>query len=442
MHKNAKSFMGLRTRLRLVASAGAVLTAFGCSAEAPDADGSVAQVEQPISGGTLVLTSENTDQTKPFGPVVKIDGDCTATKIAAHRFITAAHCLSARRTAGTMTNALDGTSGLINTTITAILPHPSMILAGGDAGGQVSQGNFDVALFDISQSTSYPILEQPSGQVVSPGIGGLTLVGYGDDLSVPSHSGLKQKATFSLGSSSIETVNVHFLAENSTPGAGSGDSGGPLVRFALNQWSIVGIVSGNPFFTRVGAVAEWLANPVVNDFSNNSTGSLVNAKVFGSGPGAEVHCASDGPGDDVKLNYCDTSNGIFTTTLPPNLPAWRLFTSTITTATGAPTYKILNRGNGQCLSWESDDNAADLACAADTAGVRTRQSQAWTFVDRGVAPTAAPTTGSSAIHAFWVVNQRTGECLGTAGGSAATGADVRMFACNAGATDQLWVYTR
>lgn len=419
---------------------GAVLAALGCAGEGPSGEPSAepapTPIERPISGGTLV-GSENGDPAQPYGPVVRIDRNCTATKIKSNRYITAAHCLSKRRTQGTMTNDLDGVSHEIATTINLILPHPSMLLAGDFSADLVNSGLFDVALFDIQEATTYPVLEQPSGQVVSPGTTNLTLVGYGCDTVTQSHEPKKQKGVFSLGSAATDVFNVHYLAESSSLNSCSGDSGGPLVRFLSNKWSIVGVVSGAPYFTRVGTVAEWINDPVSNDFRDGSTGFLMNATVVGTAPSAEVHCASSVANNDVKLNYCDTPDGTFTATNAPNFPGWRLFTSSISKTT----FKVVNRNNGLCLTRESDTNATALPCAADTAGLRTRQSQAWAFVDKGVAPTATSTTGAPALRAFSAVNQLSGECLGTTGHSAAIGADVRLFACN-GSTDQLWVFTR
>lgn len=440
MRRNTKSFARTRTQL-VVAGISAAAASLGCSAEPAGADGSVTQAEQPITGGTLVLQGDNT-ASQPFGPVVELDGNCTATKIGTNRFITAAHCLSNTRTSGTLTNALDQ-SGTVGVTFKRILPHPSTILAPNLTGEGFSVGDFDVALFDINETTSFPVLEQPSGRALPPGIGSLTLIGYGCDNANVSHNGKEQKATITITSSSSETVNTHYATDASAALACSGDSGGPLVGFFSSKWELVGVVSSDAEFTRVGTVAEWIANPVTNDFSNNSTGYLLNAKQVGSGNQAEVHCASDGPNsDDVILNYCDTPSGLFTKTITPNFPAWRLLTSTITTSTGGPTFKVLNRGNGLCLSYESNTNAADLTCVADTAGPNTRKAQSWAFVDRGPAPNSGGTTGTTAIHAFWLVNQLNNQCLGMANGSSAVGSDVRLFPCNAASTDQLWVFTR
>ena len=438
MHKNKHSVPV--PYLRLVTGAGALFGLFGCAGEAPGADPAgepAAELAQPISGGTLVQNSENTDPSQPFGPVVRINASCTATQISSTRFITAAHCLSRTATSVSITNATDGISNPITRTITRILRHPSWILASDFSTQQVNQGVFDLMLFDVSQAAPYPVLEQPSGQVLSSGIGNLLLVGYGCDLLNPGNEPKKQKATFTLGSAVNDMINTHYLAEASPANSCNGDSGGPLLRFLFNQWNIVGVVSGAPYFTRVGSVAEWIADPVVNVFTDQSSGYFMNALVVGNTPAREVHCASIGANNDVNLNYCDTPNGTFTTNSAPNAPGWRLLNSSI-----SGTFKIVSRANGMCMTRIVDGNirnAVAQPCVADTAAINSRYNQSWTFSDAGVAPTATVGTGAPTIHAVTVINQRANECLSSTSGS--VGADVRLTPCD-GSTGQKWVFTR
>jgi len=425
---------------KLFAGASSLLCLLGCAGGPLDSetldDTGVAADEQPITGGTLVTGPENVDVTLPYGAVVRLNSSCTATKIGARRFITATHCLSRTASSVRLTSALNGSSNEISVGVVRILRHPSNTL-GFVSDDIVDPGVYEVTLFDVDRDTSFPVLAQLTGQPVLFNTSNLTLAGYGCDEVSTTNDFLKQKGTFTVAQASSTTHDVHFLAENTPRNSCDGDSGGPLFRFASSRWTIVGIVTGSPFFTRLGNVYEWLVDPVENVFSNNSTGSFMNAKVFLGAQFKEVHCASQDLGGDVLINHCDNPEGLFSG--QNHLPGWRLIANP---AMGAGQFKIVNRNNGECMSvTTSGTNVTTRACAGNLSPLLTRQKESWSFVDRGQFGEPA-TTGGTPLRVFASVNLANQACLGTVNGSTAIGADVRVFPCNTSNTDQNWVFTR
>ena len=96
------------------------------------------------------LSFLNTD---PYDAVVKIQvprGGCSATKIGARRFLTAAHCLNPGSSVGStvrITNSLSGSSWDVTTTMTRVDVHPSW------RGDDFALTTYDVGVFEIGIDT-------------------------------------------------------------------------------------------------------------------------------------------------------------------------------------------------------------------------------------------------------------------------------------------------
>jgi hypothetical protein len=398
-------------------------------------------LEQPIGGGTLVLDGENV--LNMFGPAVRLGGGgsfCSGVKIADKKFLTAAHCFSDSRTTVQITNSLNGVLPATPFTILRQFRHPSHKI-GSSEGDLVENGLYDLKVIEIAETTNIPVAKiTPLAAAV--GTSGYISIGYGCDGQTPGNGNQKQQGEFNavLGAT---TAHVHYISENRARTVCDGDSGGPLFRLVNGEMQVTGINAGTATFTRVENTFAWIANPAVNVFTNNSVGSFMNLASASATSFAPLNCAAmQGNGGtstlDVKLEECDGQAALYN---GGKSVTW----SPIAGNTGAGFQKIINFANGSCLGVDgaatADANVSAIPCAASTAALTLRQSQAWRFVDVGQAALAS--VGTPAIRAFNVVNERSGRCLSTTGSTAAgIGSDVRQSACDSTRRDQKWVFTR
>jgi hypothetical protein len=306
----------------------------------------------------------------------------------------------------------------------------------------VEKGLYDVKIIEIAELTDSIPSAKVTPLAAADGTSGYTAVGYGCDGSVSSNGGKKQKGEFNAVQGGA-TTRVHYIAESRTRAICAGDSGGPLFRSVNGELQVTGIMAGGATFTRMENTFAWIADPVVNVFTNNSVGYFMNMASESSLAFPPLNClAMEGNGGtatlDAKLNQCD---GVLARYNGGKSVNWGVIAGN----TGAGFQKIINFANGSCLGVDgastADANVSAIACAASTAALTLRQSQAWRFVDAGLA--AGASVGTPAIRAYNVINERSGKCLSTTGSTAAAvGSDVRQSTCTAGRRDQQWVFTR
>jgi hypothetical protein len=385
------------------------------------------ELEQAITGGSRVTSNEN--GASPFGPTVSIN-DCSGVKIGVRRFLTAIHCISERETIVNITNGLDA-SQRTSYTVAKVFFHPSFRL-GATPEDSIDLGVFEIAVVEITQDTpSIPIARPKFGPVL-PGTNGLMLVAYGCD-NLSSNGGKKQKALFNnFGVPANLATHVHYLRDSGAdPDTCSGDSGGPLFQQINGVWRVVGIVAGGDHFTRIDG-ESWAFAPNVNEFFVENSGFFMNGRISTEFGFNSLNClamdpppSAGNPKLQVRLNHCDTHAGTFT----GKRPGWALLSSPF-----ADHFRIVNtEGSGRCLESEiGGTDATARKCVPSSA------NHAWRFEDLGLAG-PAPTTGVPRLRYFRIVNNASGQCLGTSG-SSNVNTDVRMFPCDSLKPDQNWVF--
>jgi hypothetical protein len=403
----------------------------GCAVE--DEGAILGDDELPITGGTLV-----TSNVAPFNSVVRIStsvGGCTATKIGARRFLTAAHCVPGL-VAGDdvrITNALDGTfTASDRFTIAAVDAHPTR---GNDFDDGNHRRSYDVAVIEITANTpAIPTLGVRAAFLPDATSG--TTVGYGCDLSPgdADHGGQKQRATFTTTSlddleadpdvTNERAYRWHTLYAVHAGGAAvqtcPGDSGGPLLVRSGDVWQVAAVTSRHidsySFQSRVGGVSRWIADPAVNDIVAGSDGWLVNDRsnlCVGIGGGSVETDA------DAGTYYCDGRRGT------TDNQYWTLVRNG-----SSGTFRIRNGKSGLCLgvAGASTAHGARVAQYECTAADGDLDHQAWRFQDVA--------SGTPRI-----VNARSNRCLGVDGDSLDRGALLRQQTC-ATNESQRWLFVR
>jgi hypothetical protein len=370
--------------------------------------------EEPITGGALV-----TDQNlAPYNSVVRINTNCTATKIGARKFITAAHCVGGWVVGGdiVMTNSLDGSSGTAAVTVTALDIHPTYELAGASYGDR----GYDIAVFSIHRDTVIPAISALGFGHVTSGVG-LT-VGYGCDASDSGHDDRKQTQFFfptSLqdylddgpGDESFKRGEYTFnlINRSDTVALCPGDSGGPNFRSTENGWAVAGVNSyyyGFPwsFQSRVGHVRRWVEQPGKNIFADESGGFVVGKSGF----------CLEANGGTVRQEYCDGRDQ----TLDPQFFTLKDH--------GTGYFSLINgaspAGDPQCLRASATSTALTMtSCNAFPSLGQ------WRFVDRG--------DGTVSIQ-----NLQTRNCIQTSTGGES--ANPFQGACTPNRMSMRWAFSR
>jgi hypothetical protein len=408
-----------------------VLSSTGCALPVESDAEEIASQDQPITGGSLVASN-----VAPFSSAVKWKsavGSCSATKIGARRFLTAAHCFNfhpAPPFTVQLTNDLFGTFGS-TFNVTAVAAHPSYEGFGTEAY------SYDIAVFDIAESTpSIPTLSTIFPEYISSGRQ-LLAVAYGCDTR-SGNDGMKQQATVAAHTLAEFQLHVnhapevvfdlytHDIVTGNPPAWCSGDSGGPLlVQNGSGAWQIAGVISGIDnggevsYTARTGNVRSWIAAPGVNVFTNGSGGFLLNAR---SNKCIGIDGMSTVNGAAAVQSYCDgrLQNA--------DHQFWRLQSN------GTNHFMIVNGRSGRCLgvSGASTANGAPVGQFTCNGSLGAADNQSWRF------------TQNVPGH-FFIVNGKSGRCLGVNGNSTASGAALAQFTCNgaAGGNDnQSWRLSR
>lgn len=234
-----------------------------CGGESqPNGEG-VAASDAPLVNGHVATESEY-----PATVALIHDGlFCTAVKVGARHFLTAAHCMPSPQSITQISiTASNDTTNFVNLSVVSVNNHPQWLSCTSCAGDN-SMSDFglkpDVSLIIVNETTpSIPaaVIDSTAVAVGSS----VTLTGYGCEQVTPAPANrfkvgdsttisplqLDSAATIPLGYST--TYGRAVVA--GAPGLCPGDSGGPLYRTGTNQ--VIGInalVSG----TDAGEVGNW-----------------------------------------------------------------------------------------------------------------------------------------------------------------------------------------
>lgn len=406
-------------------------TLLACSSAPLSEDEALNAIDESITGGTLV-----TSNTAPYSSVVKTSMGCTATKIGARRFLTAAHCLAGVSVGNTVqiTNALNGTFPAGSTyTLTRVNQHPSY------ENGNNLVVSYDIGVFDIGSDTAtIPALGIDSTFFAD----GTTAmyVGYGCDRNDATHSGKKQRgaqtsislATYqgnpgSTTADAQQSEYTHYVIDSGSAGVIGcpGDSGGPLLRTdASGAWVISGVNSyfysnsADPntptlpyyFHPRTGNTRLWIGTPQKNVFTAGSGGIFIDKK---SSKCIGVAGGSTASNTDLRQYHCDVRRQ------STDNQYWSLIDR------GSGFFSIKNGKSGLCIGVDGASTASGARIAQYACDGATNQS--WKFV--------SVTTGY-----YSVVNKKSNLCIGVSGASTANDVGLFQFACD-NSLNQSWIFS-
>lgn len=278
------------------------MVAAGCI-DAPDGpDETLASTSDAISGGVVVTANND-----PVNAAVKIlhpfttGEQCSGVKVGARRFLTAAHCAIGTWTPGQVifiSNALnplpdDGVAPRwTRVTLTNVFIHPSFAADPAQSRTFSSEHSYDVAVFDIAESTTIPTAGPMNrNHVFDDQL--IFSVGYGANTLVPARAGQKQSAAYSstrAGASDARYAHQLLALETGVgrQGTDGGDSGGPAFGFTTT-YQLIGLnengsAVGSPAtqdplssgFTRLANVQRWLDAPHNGSTTFSGLGFLQN----------------------------------------------------------------------------------------------------------------------------------------------------------------------
>jgi V8-like Glu-specific endopeptidase len=382
------------------------LTLAGCGAAGePDGGSETLGIdEQPITRGLLVTGNNQLSVVKLWLPSGNY---CSGTKIGSRRFLTAGHCVW-NVTAGqqvTISNAVNGTGGSVFN-ITAVHRYPTQ-------PANLPTGHWtDIGMLDVQQTSGIPVSTNGiRAPYVGAGVGSASIVGFGCDLADPTHDGKKQTAviTTEFFGDPVSYAGYMFASGDPKPAVCSGDSGGPVLFSNNGVWEIGGVVAAGDnntmsWFTRLGRVRNWIANPTINDFWNGSKGSLLN--YLGN------NCPTTGSRTNASwLTYCDLRN------VPTDPQYWLL------TSAGAGAFYIGNTSNGGCLYATNPTSPGPVFRGTCT----TNNAAKWSFVSP---------VSINGFNYYHIKNVASNLCIGTSDGTPSSGNELYAKACSSGVVDE------
>lgn len=375
----------------------ALLSLAGCAApvegRGEDLE-NISETDEPITRGTLVHHLD------PVAVKMIFSGGvwCSGTKIGAQRFLTAAHCLDGvvPNSNVMITNEDSGTGGGVFTiTNVHIYPTQPANLPSGHAT--------DIGMIDVQQeSPGIPVWTAIRAEYVPDDLPDGWVTAFGCDLDNPSNGGKKQFAHFTtaFNDDPASSAGYIYALGDPDPAVCSGDSGGPLYFQNGQVWELAGVVSaGNnnteSWFTRIGRVRNWIANPVSNDFRNGAMGSLLNR--------TGNNCITPRTSPEVAvLSYCDLRD------IPNDPQYWRLL------GNSSNGFKIENVETGKCLKATST-YATFASCNS------TSTDLLWKFV--------LPVNANGATY-YRIQNQSGSQRCITPSGSSSNGAYLALTTCS------------
>jgi hypothetical protein len=315
-------------------------------------DSSVAQ--EAIYGGNL-YTQEVGSPDPAVIKFAKEDGEtlCSGIKLAARRFLTAAHCHFENLTSTTITNALDGSGGT-TVNIVAAPAHPTSWAVPSDSLYQ------DFQIVDVDRDTpmpSYPMFRP--GYV--PTNSSAALIAYGRDLKPtnPNNSWKRQYAFFTTGATNNSGFDdTWFFLNGSDPRPDSGDSGGPVFITRLGQKEVAGVISAGGLTARVSGSFAWLNDPRINLFQHDRKGFFLQ-----KASNKPLSLSSQSSSSQVRIRVWDGRDhwtGV-------DSQYWRLESASV-----GGTFRIVNTKTGRCLKAHTDDNVVQATCSTAT-------DQRWSF---------------------------------------------------------------
>jgi V8-like Glu-specific endopeptidase len=368
-------------------------------------------IDEAITGGTLITGAADNPLGAADATLRISTGPCTGTKVSSKRILTAQHCIPGVVVGSDIrvTNSVSGAFPATPLKITAIHRYPTQP-ANFDSGHWV-----DAALIDVDKT-----LPGPSIGVRTTLVGEMekgTGIGYGCDAEDPSHDGKKQHGVFHTqrwlhSANPADAGYVHALG---TDVLCPGDSGGPLYsKVSADTWQVAGIAACSSYatggsescFTRLDPIANWIANPEVNNFTDNATGRFLNRK------GNNCITGSASP----SLNYCGSASTVGSS------QSWLLRVS-------GSGFKMVSIANGTCLV--SSPDGTQVIQQADCSGNKGK----WTFIN--------PVT-LDGFQYYHMRNMAAAKCLGTAApGDVNEGSLLTLKSCSSGvADDQLFTMVK
>jgi hypothetical protein len=400
-----------------------LLTLAACATEGDPVD----ETTSEITGGTLV-----TSNVYPYDAVVRFKGHnsgCTATKIAARRLITAAHCVNDGNVIVgdtiQLTNRLDGDRSLGGAyTVDEVHVHPTRANLSWD-----SDRGYDIALIDLTTDLPSTWSTLPMRDAyVGAGVTG-RFVAYGCDDS-SNHDGQKQRAGFTTATQDAwmaedpdSTTRLGLYTYRAVfDGGGTvmscpGDSGAPWMFWDGSRWEIGAINHGHdePFSTaaRISNVWRWLAHPSSTNVGDDRWGLWLNGK---SNLCIGVPGGSTAEGAHLAQYFCDGRK------LTDDNQYWQL-----QKRARARFYQIVNGKSGKCIGVRGGSAASGAQIVLDScdADVYAPHSQVWEF-------DYSDSDGKIRLKNSW-----SGMCIGVDDESSKMGKGLYQYPCDGGA-DQGW----